>query len=434
MYPFDRRSATLLLFLGLNIVFVSLAQGIRNLFDPLESPAQLFPRDFSKSSQLWTYHTTQSTNEGITRYNISIDLSKCGRSLHLNTTAGIYSFANRTVKDHATSSDILNDLRSIKRAAPNLHVAEQRLANHSLTIAKQVSVETNSLLHRLVCKNEDQETDVKQVHDELRRLLWDRTGFSGIVKDYVVIFFASTVAAGLSGPITGLGAAYNIYLQHPQLGNCPVEDIIDLLHKTIDIVYYGDQRFTKNDELVASLSADLSQYQYQRQIALLQARNNGIIAAVATFMATLSAGIISDVTARNRMHVRGALPQHILLAAARKFVNDHNAAQVVQSSLAAQVTHLGNAPSFRSSSSPPQSPSVTPFSSVSPAPPSVPSEGAGSCISMNDVAFFTSTLGQIDPSAMGILQPQGLELQAFDLMNQQILDEVIVHGHCQAPP
>lgn len=107
--------------------------------------------------RILTYHWNQTVPGGAIAYNISMDISGCGRSVELSDRAGIYTSANGVISNRATTGGISKDLKSMRRSVLDLDMAERLFANHTLALVELVERQNNALLDgKLICKDRTQ--------------------------------------------------------------------------------------------------------------------------------------------------------------------------------------------------------------------------------------------------------------------------------------
>ena len=257
-------------------------------------------RDFVKTPHLFSYIWNQSSPDGVVGYNISVDVSGCGRSVHQSTIAGIYTPSNGITQDNAAVGDILADLKTLKQSASNLHDAERVIGNHTLTIARLVEGESNRLLDSGLIYPDalHQAAGGESIHDELCRLLWLSSEAQDRIRDFFFLIFGSSVAAGLAGGVVaGIAAGWQITREYDDLENAN------------EGMPLGD------DQLPADV---LAGWKY--------IRNQAVIGGVTTFFATFAAGITSDIVNRGRMRATERFPARVYLAMARRAMRDYQAA------------------------------------------------------------------------------------------------------------
>ena len=81
---------------------------------------------------------TQSPSRNVPGLNLSMDISGCGRSVHRDTLAGIYTYSNGTVQDDATVGDILVNLKALRQKASDSHSINNVISNHTLAVARKL--------------------------------------------------------------------------------------------------------------------------------------------------------------------------------------------------------------------------------------------------------------------------------------------------------
>lgn len=86
----------------------SVAEEYFEIFD--ENVTPLDKRGYQRSGRLLSFVETARSAEDLPGFNLSMDVSGCGRSVQMNTVAGIYTYYNGTTHDNATVGDILADL------------------------------------------------------------------------------------------------------------------------------------------------------------------------------------------------------------------------------------------------------------------------------------------------------------------------------------
>ena len=381
----------------------------------------LVQRDFTSSLHLLTWSAVLPSDGGSaeTKYNISLAVGGCKLGARFNTFAGAYTLSNGSTKPDATVGDIATDLKAIQRSAPSRLDAEYALGNHTYTMAKAVAEASNALLNdHLLCRDTVKHTGEEIIHDELRHLLRDRQQVKSTIREAGVLLLASTIAGALGGIISGWGAAYNLYIDSPELDTAlvAVGGFLSVPGNGFGI----DSVVIKT--LYGANQASVSKYEHDNRIAKLQARNNGIMAGVTTFFATLSAGIVTAyMSHRRRMRADEALSADVLLAAAKHFLDKYNADLAAQAARGAQIT--GSIVSWTASRASASSPS----SSV----PSAPAIGGTSCVNPADAAAYAASLDQVDSAALG-LPPLGDIGIMPEAQAAHQLHEVLIGTACQA--
>ncbi len=67
-----------------------------------ENVTPLDKRGYQKSGRVLSFVETPRSAEDLPGFNLSMDVSGCGRSVQMNTVAGIYTYFNGTIHDNAT--------------------------------------------------------------------------------------------------------------------------------------------------------------------------------------------------------------------------------------------------------------------------------------------------------------------------------------------
>ena len=246
---------------------------------------------------LLSYAASYDTSEGPVAHNISLDISGCENSAHLDTVTGPHTYNDGTTNDEATVHDILSDLSSVTQRVRSRRGAEIMYARHLLVVAQMAQRRSNDLLdNHLLCKSSSPASNGETVHSELRHLLWGWPEISEVEKvatEYVVILVASTVAGALGGVIIGLGAAYNIYISGPDPRSREILDEsarsaisgfgavltgIPIFAPEGSFVVEVARNVTEPDSTeIAEAACNVTEAAERRRVALLQARNTGIL-------------------------------------------------------------------------------------------------------------------------------------------------------------
>lgn len=215
----------------------SLAEDIFEAFgeDPVEPSQVLYGRSSVRTARLVSYARAPSKlHPG---FNISMDISGCGRSLDKNTLAGIYNFANGTVKEDATVGDILADLTSTKQKSPNEKTADARLSSHAVEVAKITQRKGLDLLYgSLLCRTSPKATE--NVPNELRRLLWSPEEVAREINYWCGLLVRSFALGAITALAAGLYDGFLTQWQTPaRLGD---PDGAETVHKFLRYVeVYG---------------------------------------------------------------------------------------------------------------------------------------------------------------------------------------------------
>ena len=383
-----------------------------SLSDFLDPQSLLQPRRFANSAQLLTYTPRPSLDDGSAMFNISVAISGCKHGVRWSTLAGPYTFANGTTKSNTAVGEIIDNLKTFRGHTLDHLDADQAMANHTLTLAQNVAATSNDMLQNcLICKDKDQHSGTEIIHDELRKLLWDRQKIKVQIRELGVLLFASAVAGVLGGLVTGLGAAYNLQPDPPVLPS--LGSYFAITSGFAPIL----------DPFNASIADFNEKAIKDRQI---QIRNTGIIAGITIFIATLSAGIVTDIMSRRRLQGEQAAAANIFLAQANGALQHIGPLVAAQPALPVQPA-VGTPlimPALPTSSS------VSSFPSPSPSSSPPPASGAG-CVSAPEAAAFTGSLGALEMAALGSPPPVDLDVLPFNQVQQEMLNEVLVDGVCQ---
>ncbi|KAI4265325.1 MAG: hypothetical protein L6R38_009507 [Xanthoria sp. 2 TBL-2021] len=206
-----------------------------------------------------------------------MDISRCRRGLTHETVAGTYIYPDGTIKQNATMGDILTNLLAVRKEAPDLLTAERIVRNHTLTRARMAQDMSNKLLDGgLICRPSPGALSGETIHTELRRLLW--YSVPAHVRREAWQFSILIFSSGLAGVGAGFTTALAAYVVQYRNN-------------------HGDERHNKT-------------------LTDREVRNEWIIAGVATFFATLAAGIADDIQLRRvlRFRVAEAFPADAFLA------------------------------------------------------------------------------------------------------------------------
>ncbi|KAL8688313.1 MAG: hypothetical protein Q9218_005747 [Villophora microphyllina] len=368
------------------------------------STGEVSKRSTVPQPRLLTYITKHQQGQTTNIFNITVLLGGCENGINASTIAGIYTFANGTTREHVTVGEIAADLRDTERS----------LSSHTISNARIVSTQSNNLLaHHLICKDPPRGSAADIDRNELRRLLWLSPNAKMVIREYTTIIVSSIIAGGLGGLVGGLGAAYNLIIGpysdlDPDGSLCPayqetakttynklrelnldlterlnlpndwreaLEPVIGHRNQTDEeylrsrgvdeatialFEYYLDFYSIANEDVLTTCGSNMKQ-QYEYAIALRQAHNNGIIAGITTFCATLSASIITDLSARRRMRQTEALPPHIYMALMRRLLQEFEArGGNTAATSAAATSDIAAATSSSTTSSSSSSPSASP--------------------------------------------------------------------------
>ena len=392
-------------------------------------------RDFGSTMQLLTYVWDQAFEDEITRGNISIAISGCQHRARWSTVVGEYTFAEGRINRNTTFGEMTDDLKALKSSKLDHFDSEQALANHTLTKARSVAAMSNDILqNHLICKDSMLHSGSEIIHDELRKLLWDRQSVTAQIKEYGVLLFASTLAGLLGSLVTGFGAAYNLHLEPPTY---PFNTFVALLQSQqpgflppnlqasiADYLLYGP-----SNKFLASYQSAFSKYQQDISIRKLEARNTVIVTGATIFIATLSSGIVNDIMSRRRLRGEQAIAANALLAHEQGVLTDIiNRVIAGQQYVPAHTT--GNSPIAA-----PATPSSTSFSTSYLsyyAPPRIFERGLG-CVSAADAAAIAASMNQVDTTAPESQPPTNINIQPHDRIEQELLTEVLVDERCQIP-
>ena len=403
----------------------------------LEPKDLLQPRSFANSAQLLTYTPKLSVDEASTRFNISVAISGCKHGVRWSTVAGPYTFANGTNKRDTAVGEIIDNLKTFRMNTLDHLDADQAMANHTLTLAQNVATVSNDMLqNQLICKDLVQHSGSEILHDELRKLLWDQQKIKKEIRELGVLIFASAVAGLLGGLVTGLGAAYNLAPDPPPdfdlLPGIWLPSVLETLNisSEADVLTALAQVPGQRPEDVGKITF----YNYFRERygqaftrgRQLQLRNTGIITGITVFIATLSAGIVTDIMSRRRLRGEQAAAANIFLAQA------NGALQDIAPFVAAQPA----VPVEPADGTPLVTPAVPTFTSVSLSPSASPSSSPGpvigaDCLNAPEAAAFTGSLGALEMTALGSPPPVDLDVQPFNQVQQEMLNEVLIDGVCQ---
>ena len=220
-------------------------------------------RSFTASPRLISYTWFPPPSQNVIGFNISVDISPCARGLKSYTNAGIYTHSNGTTLDNATAKDILEDLKAMRREAPDQYAAERMLWNHTLTIARGVQDMSNRLLDGdLICESTEEISSGEITHNELRHLLWFARPTPNEIWHFSIMLASSGIAGIVAGGATALAAW-----------------VVDYRNN------HGDERHNKT-------------------LTDREVRNEYIIVGITTFIATLAADIVSELQARRRERIR----------------------------------------------------------------------------------------------------------------------------------
>lgn len=167
--------------------------------------------------------------------------------------------------------DIFASLRAVRQEAPDLPTAERVVRNDTLALARKAQKMSNDLLDGgLICQPSKGASSGESIHTELRRLLW----YSQEAWQFSILI----VTSGLAGIVAGATTAFAAWIVQYRNN-------------------HGDERHNKT-------------------LTDREVRNEYIIAGVATFFATLAAGIADDIQSRRvlRLRVAEAFPADAFLA------------------------------------------------------------------------------------------------------------------------
>ena len=232
-------------------------------------------------------------------------------TLQLRRLVGTYTFTNGSVKRIATVGDFETDLKALQRKAFNCMEEEYALRNHTVSLAREVAAASDTLLNdQLTCKDSIPHTGPEVMCDEPRRFLWDKqtAKIASCLTGVLLLLNLALVIIG--GFINDFGAAYNLYLDPPELASIlpawrPHFAIGSGLGAVGPTALSGAERVLDSSDLAISLGADyltsLSNYHKEHRIAKLQARKNGIIAGVIILFATFSDGLVTAYMSHRRM-------------------------------------------------------------------------------------------------------------------------------------
>lgn len=340
--------------------------------DLVESPRVFQERSYTRTAQLISYIQTPSRNSP--GFNISMDISGCGRSMKRSTLAGIYEYANGTVQDDATVGDILADLKALKQSAPDLQTAESRISSHTLTVAKTAErIGIDFLYGGLICRSSSETSE--SIYNELRRLLWLSPEMRRRVFRKFCILLASSVAAGAA---VGIGI-FSVTLLPQDWG-------IDHTH----------------DDQTRSMAGDVAMitgvgfFLFNVVLLILQSIGNGVIRAAEAF------------------------PAHVLLAIAQRWWRrmQDDAIPLLEEprrqSAGSSSFSLGPA---RTSSVQTGSSSAT----------STPSPGRSACVQEDVAAELALNVGNNPQEASSV---HAFEIEPYGNLEADMEMEIVIDGHC----
>ena len=183
----------------------SVAEAYFEIFD--ENVTPLDKRGYQRSARLLSFVETPRSAEDLPGFNLSMDVSGCGRSVQMNTVAGIYTYFNGTVHDNATVGDILADIKSIKNRAHDPQAASNSMGSHAIGTARLLERQiSNLLVRRLLCGSPLETTIEERIHNELRHLLWSEqtqeTALRFGKKLFIMLAASVVVGSALGGTIS----------------------------------------------------------------------------------------------------------------------------------------------------------------------------------------------------------------------------------------
>lgn len=295
-------------------------------------------RSSTRTPSLMSYTWAPPASEVAPGFNISMDASGCGGSGNKSTIAGIYTYSNGTTEDDATVGDILADLKAMMRNTPNLYIAESVMSRHTLTAARTVQAASNKLLDGgLICTTTTETSSGEVVHNELRRLLWlsreTRREMLFLVRGSLSSAFASAIITAV---------------------------------------------FTLSVSAAAGAPDPLA-------VGL-----NAFIAALSTFISTLSACIVEYQGRRRRIRAIEAFPAAVSLAVMRRAIQDFEA-RLARAAVQSAAASTSTSSSFRLGGTGTSSSSSFP----------TPSPAADACVDPKLAADLANSLGEL-------LLPQGV--------------------------
>ncbi|KAL8682517.1 MAG: hypothetical protein Q9186_001464 [Xanthomendoza sp. 1 TL-2023] len=352
---------------------------MQDLHDFLATDNHLSQRSSaSEKPRLVSFTWTPTSRKAIPGFNISMDISGCGKSLRKNTLAGIYTYPNGTTKNDATVGDILADLRATKMNAPDVHTGQVAMKNHMLTSAQTVQAMSNRLLDRdLVCKPPRDISGGEVIPNELRRLLFLSREAT---REILFLLCVSLSAAIPSGLIAG-AMAY----------------------------FVGDPGANAPAGTDASRASRIRQY----------AGVNALTAAISTFISTLAAGIVEYLATRRRVRATQGFTAEVSLAVMRRAIQDFEERQARPAAQSTTTTSTSTSRSLGTGASSSSSPTATPFPAI------------GACVDEDEVVDAANALAgpllsewSTSSHALGIYVPRA-DLEAG------MGSEVLVHGVCQ---
>ncbi|KAL8919489.1 MAG: hypothetical protein Q9208_006774 [Pyrenodesmia sp. 3 TL-2023] len=309
----------------------SFAEDLREFL--VEDVDLLDKRSSTRTPRLMSYTWAPPASEVAPGFNISMDASGCGESGNKSTIAGIYTYSNGTTADDVTVGDILADLKEIMRDAPNLYIAENVMSKHTLAAARTVQATSNKLLDGgLLCKTATKTSSSEIVHNELRRLLW----LSPETRREMLFLVRGSLGSAFASAI--ITAVFTLALS--AIGGSP------------DIIIVG---------------------------------LNAFVAAVSTFISTLSAGIVEYQARRRRIRAIEAFPAAVSLAVMRRAIQDFEARLARAAVQSAAAASASTSSSFR--------PGGTGTSSSSSFP--TPSPAASTCVDPNLAVDLANSLGDL---------------------------------------
>ena len=355
-------------------------------------------RGYMSTARLISF--TQSPSRNIPGLNLSMDISGCGRSVHRDTLAGIYTYSNGTIQDDATVGDILVDLKAIRQLASESHSVNNVISNHTLAVARKIEKTAIDMLDGgLICKSTRGSETNSLIHSELRRLLWLSPEARGRARAFSLrlsIILAKSIGVG--------GIAGGVILSWTWLPLGPKHD-----------PNLPDSFTNENAEI--------------RELAW----KFGIVAGAMVFVFDAITAIIKALTDAAEGGARGinaaeAFPIHIFLAVANRLVEICRMALAryrrQSASSSAQISSFPPMPSTRdliaTSSTGPSSPMPT----------TTTGSGSPSCVPENVAVDMTRMIGDIRT------RPGTVPIRAFEIIERfpdlenQVSREAFVGGRC----
>ena len=415
-----------------------LSESLLGLVDDHEWLAK---RNFANSAQLLTYASDNVLGETEGRFNINIAISGCKHRVRWSTKAGRYTFADGHTSEGVTAGEIIDDLKTLKMNTGDHLDFEQALAQHTLLRAQSVATTSQKLLDdHLICSSSVNHTGGDILHDELRKLLWiDIEEVRRFSIDFRILTYASALAGAVGGAVTGLGTARILY---SSLGEPPVSKLVRFIREEYGLeVTATDPSGDNNDKLpssirsdptlsmaFASASIDTLQYERERSQAKKTGIRTGFTAGLTVFYATVTAGVITNISSRRRLRGEQAAAANILFAQVNGLLTEFSRQFAVDTSGYLRITGM-SAP-LASTSTRSSSGLTSASSLVTPSP----SPGSSiDCVSPVDAAAFAGFLGLLDTTSSELSSLGLPDTQPFSQIEHEILNEVVVQGGCSMP-